>query len=87
MHHRHPYQVITMTNQLHLSAQLATLGSVDPQAAQSLWAIVLQSTPPDDLRRLMAALPPTGAVAEACRSGLLSLALERHTTPLTLGPK
>lgn len=76
-----------MTNILHLSAQLATLGTTDPQAMQTAWAIALKQMPSDHVRELMAAMPPTGAVAEACRNGLLSLALERHTVPMGLGPK
>jgi len=71
------------TDILQLSAQLATFGAIDTMVAQSLWAIALKDLPPETLRELMAALPPTGAVAGACRDGLRSLALERHTVTPT----
>lgn len=80
-------RLMTKTNILQLSAQLATFGAIDTMAAQSLWAIALREMSAEQCRALIEALPKTGAVAGVCRNGLLSLALERHTVPMGLGGK
>lgn len=75
------------TNTKQLSAQLAIFGAIDTMTAQSLWAIALQTLPPEQLRAMCIALPIKGAIAWACRDGLLALALERHAPPMGLGDK
>ena len=74
-----------MTNVLQASAQLAhqgyRLSLEDPAACQQLWAVALHHLDPKGLRALSDALPPTGAVAQALRDQLNSLALERATSP------
>jgi hypothetical protein len=86
-----------MTNPIHLSAQLAHLGHIDPAvgqhlwatalyhldpaACQQVWAVALRHLDPKALRALSDALPPAGAVAQSLRENLSSLALERATAP------
>lgn len=74
-----------MTNILQASAQLAhqgyRLSLEDPAACQHLWATAIQHLDPKGLRALAEALPTTGAVAQALRDQLHSLAMERATGP------
>jgi hypothetical protein len=74
-----------MTNPIHLSAQIAhlcyTLSLEDPAATQQVWAVALQHLDPKGIRALSDAMPPSGAVAQALRENLSSLALERATAP------
>lgn len=75
-----------MSNPTNLAQQLTAYLQANPYTARSLWASALHHLPPEGLEALGARMG-ADTMGDSLRRQLHTLALERETAPLSLGPK
>ena len=75
-----------MSNTINLAQQITAYLQANPAAARSLWGCAIHHLPPEGLEALGARMG-ADTMGDSLRRQLHTLALERDTTPLSLGPK
>ena len=75
-----------MSNPANLATQLTAYLQANPTAARSFWACAIHHLPPEGLEALGARMG-ADTMGDSLRRQLHTLALERETAPLSLGPK